>query len=143
MKTVAWLGRAAPGGGSAGAAVAVALAIAVGACGTEERVASDLSSPEAAFQTVLAAARARDRAAFLDCFAEGSTRDSMRRALDENPDRFWGQLEGVLRPPQELTITRRGADEARGRVHAPGAEGEGVGGLTFERVGGRWKIKGW
>lgn len=101
------------------------------------------SSPEATFKTMLAAAKARDRSAFLACFAQGDTRRRMARALDEEPEAFWNKLEGVLRPPQELRIKKRSKDMIRGRVHAPNADGGGVGGLTFVRVGDEWKIKAW
>jgi hypothetical protein len=110
--------------------------------------AVSLPGPQGAFQRLVRAVQAEDRAALVGCFAAESAMRARLQGPDVDWPRVWSELGGALRGPQDLTI--EGDWEAvpvggtlRGRVHAPVAKGGGVGGLTFQRTDVGWVVLAW
>lgn len=105
----------------------------------------DLSSPQAAFDALVAAIKARDFDAYFQCFTLNahSGGESGLGRFGQNRDETWAELQGIFRGPLTLEIKRRRDNMAGGRVEAPEAEQGGIGGLTFEFEREGWRIRSW
>ena len=104
----------------------------------------DLSTPKATFKAVVKAVQDKDIKTYKKCFSDGAIKkgEAMIKKFDRNPDAFWSELQGIFKGPQSIDVKING-NMAKGSVTAPEAQGGGIGGMSFEKVGDQWKIRGW
>jgi hypothetical protein len=109
----------------------------------DTEVSGERSTPKATWTSLLAAVAARDLEAYAACFApERREREGAVDRLRADPA-MWDKLAGVLRGPQEFTVTRQEQGQARCSVEAPEADGGGIGGLSMRLIDGHWLVWSW
>lgn len=108
----------------------------------------DFSSPEAALGTLITAIRARDLEAYSRCFTQEAIEGreaGVERLQGEGAERAWAELEGIFQGPQSFDHLDLSGDgqRASAHVHAPEAEGGGIGSVRFAKDAEGWKVDRW
>ncbi|MDH3590571.1 MAG: hypothetical protein OER88_01740 [Planctomycetota bacterium] len=107
--------------------------------------ASAFDTVQATFDTLVRAIRAKDLELYKQCFTTKAHErgESGLAKFEQKPEEAWKELQGMFSGPLSIKDQETRGDTTRVSIEAPEAEGGGIGGMTFQRVDGKWLVRNW